>query len=191
MAGAFGGNTLSQLNNNQTNLQWRNAINTAFTTLEAVSAQVVVLSAQNPDTTSGLLVELSGKAGSKTGIWGQVNNYHASNVVVRTTSGAIVAVSGVAKSTLSGLLELSAKSSYIFAGGGANNSISGGLLELSAKVGEGKSLSAAISARALSANTKLATRVDVDLTAGNKLVLSGKSPFLNTQRLYLYLLLQF
>ena len=102
MAGAFGGNTLSQLNNNQTNLQWRNAINTAFTTLEAVSAQVVVLSAQNPDTTSGLLVELSGKAGSKTGIWGQVNNYHASNVVVRTTSGAIVAVSGVAKSALSG-----------------------------------------------------------------------------------------
>jgi hypothetical protein len=175
MAGAFGGNTLSQLNNNQTNLQWRNAINTAFTTLEAVSAQVVVLSAQNPDTTSGLLVELSGKAGSKTGIWGQVNNYHASNVVVRTTSGAIVAVSGVAKSALSGMQELSGKTKFFFGTGGAKNSISGAMLELSGKVGKGKPLSASLSARALSANTKLATRVDVDLTAGNEFVLSGKN----------------
>ena len=173
MAGAFGGNSLTQLNNNQTNLQWRNAINTAFTTLEAVSAEVA--DAADPSGNTASILALSGKAGAKTGIWGQVNNYHASNIVVRTTSGAIVAVSGVAKSTLSGLLELSAKSSYIFAGGGANNSISGGLLELSAKVGEGKSLSASISARALSANTKLATRVDVDLTAGNEFVLSGKN----------------
>ena len=80
MAGAFGGNSLTQLNNNQTNLQWRNAINTAFTTLEAVSAEVA--DAADPSGNTASILALSGKAGAKTGIWGQVNNYHASNVVV-------------------------------------------------------------------------------------------------------------
>ena len=40
--------SLGKLENNQTNLEWRNTINEAITTLETVSGITYTLSAQNP-----------------------------------------------------------------------------------------------------------------------------------------------
>ena len=46
--------SLGKLENNQTNLEWRNTINEAITTLEAVSGITYTLSAQNPDDGIGI-----------------------------------------------------------------------------------------------------------------------------------------
>ena len=64
--------SLTPLGNNQTNLQWRNAINNAFTVLETVSGITYELSAQNPDQNTVLIQELSGKAGKGTPLSAQI-----------------------------------------------------------------------------------------------------------------------
>ena len=51
--------SLGKLENNQTNLEWRNTINEAITTLEAVSGITYTLSAQNPDDNLTFIQSLS------------------------------------------------------------------------------------------------------------------------------------
>ncbi len=133
--------SLTPLGNNQTNLQWRNAINSAFTVLETVSGITYSLSGENNDS---LLLELSAKAGK-----------------------------GTPLSALTTLVnELSAKA-------GKGTPLSG-----SVATNTGRIASLTISAttddtvmnqKALSANTALASGVDVNLQNGNEFVISGST----------------
>ena len=79
--------SLTPLGNNQTNLQWRNAINNAFTVLETVSGITYELSAQNPDQNTVLIQELSGKAGKGLPLSGRV----ASLTISATSDDSLIA----------------------------------------------------------------------------------------------------
>ena len=75
------------LGNNQTNLQWRNAINNAFTVLETVSGITYELSGQRPDNNTVLINELSAKAGKGLPLSGRV----ASLTISATADDSLIA----------------------------------------------------------------------------------------------------